>query len=132
MRIFLIILFISTLISKFTFQLGYELYYHWNKAEITVKFCENKDKPKLACNGKCHLQKKLSAVEDQSMKFNKDKNNQKDTKSLKSKIFDSYWMCSELNAVQPFAYKSTRKNKFSIPFFKNFEPIMALDHPPCA
>ena len=28
--------------------------------EITDEFCENKDKPKLACNGKCHLSKLLA------------------------------------------------------------------------
>ena len=57
MRIFLIILFISTLISKFTFQLGYEFYYHWNKTEITQKYCENKAKPALQCHGKCEMKK---------------------------------------------------------------------------
>lgn len=28
--------------------------------EITEEFCENKDKPKLECNGKCHLSKVLA------------------------------------------------------------------------
>ena len=28
--------------------------------EITEEFCENKDKPKLACNGKCNLSKVLA------------------------------------------------------------------------
>lgn len=26
-----------------------------NKTEIIDKFCENKDKPMLQCDGKCHL-----------------------------------------------------------------------------
>jgi hypothetical protein len=132
MRIFLIILFISTLISKFTFQLGYEFYYHWNKTEITQKYCENKAKPKLACNGKCHLKKKLSAVEDPSLKFSKDKNSNKDSKSLKSKIYDSYWMCAELTDVHAFPSNSTQENEFSLDSFKNFEPNFGIDHPPCA
>lgn len=131
MRIFLIILFISTLISKFTFQSGYELYYHWNKTEITQKYCENKAKPKLACNGKCHLKKKLSAVEDPSLKFSKDKNSNKDSKSLKSKIYDSYWMCAELTNIHAVTSNPTKENEFSLDPFKNFEPNFGIDHPPC-
>lgn len=36
-----------------------------NQAEITKQFCENKDKPKLNCNGKCHLAKQLAKQEKQ-------------------------------------------------------------------
>lgn len=37
--------------------------YHLNKAEITRKFCENKSKPKMHCDGKCHLKKQLKKEE---------------------------------------------------------------------
>lgn len=30
-----------------------------NQEEITEEFCENKNKPELACEGKCHLSKLL-------------------------------------------------------------------------
>ena len=33
--------------------------YSINKAEIIEKYCENKDKPVLKCEGKCHLKKQL-------------------------------------------------------------------------
>ncbi|UOQ74770.1 hypothetical protein [Hymenobacter cellulosilyticus] len=33
--------------------------YQLHKERITELFCVNKDKPKLQCNGKCHLAKKL-------------------------------------------------------------------------
>ncbi len=39
--------------------------YQWNKSEITKLFCINKDKPRLKCDGKCHLQTTLRTVEDQ-------------------------------------------------------------------
>lgn len=39
--------------------------YHVNQAEITRKYCENKAKPKLQCNGKCHLAKQLAKQEKQ-------------------------------------------------------------------
>ena len=41
-------------------------YYQWNKAEITELFCINKNKPRLKCDGKCHLQTTLQTVEDQT------------------------------------------------------------------
>ena len=33
--------------------------YQINKDAITKIFCINKDKPKMQCNGKCHLKKEL-------------------------------------------------------------------------
>jgi hypothetical protein len=41
------------------------LNYEINKEYITLTYCENKDKPKLKCNGKCHLRKQLKAQEKQ-------------------------------------------------------------------
>ena len=35
------------------------LKYELNKTEIIQKFCENKDKPKMQCDGKCHLKKMM-------------------------------------------------------------------------
>jgi phosphoribosylformylglycinamidine (FGAM) synthase-like amidotransferase family enzyme len=34
-----------------------------NKEYIATHLCENKNKPMLHCNGKCHLQKQLAAAE---------------------------------------------------------------------
>ena len=39
------------------------LNFHLNQSYITANFCENKNKPELACNGKCSLVKKLNAEE---------------------------------------------------------------------
>ena len=38
-------------------------HYHYNKAFITSKYCENKTKPKLKCHGQCHLRKQLKQDE---------------------------------------------------------------------
>ncbi len=38
------------------------VYYVWNKAYIASELCENKDKPKLKCEGKCYLKKMLQKV----------------------------------------------------------------------
>jgi len=39
--------------------------YQINKAEITAKFCVNKDKPNMHCCGKCLLKRKLAEQEAQ-------------------------------------------------------------------
>jgi hypothetical protein len=36
-----------------------------NKAEITAKYCVNKDKPMMHCCGKCLLKRKLAEQEEQ-------------------------------------------------------------------
>lgn len=38
--------------------------YEINKDFITKMFCINKSKPKLHCNGKCHLKKELKKAEE--------------------------------------------------------------------
>jgi len=45
--------------SKTIIFVNYEL----NKDYITKNFCENKNKPKMHCNGKCHLKKQLAQAE---------------------------------------------------------------------
>ena len=51
-----------------------------NKAEITRKYCENKAKPKMHCDGKCHLKKQLKKEEKkESVPASQDKNEQLET-----------------------------------------------------
>jgi len=51
----------------FVFTLNFKsiltFHYFVNQAEITELFCINKEKPKLECNGKCHLAKELVKVD---------------------------------------------------------------------
>lgn len=51
-----------SLVVRPLFIVGHIAYYELNIDYITEKFCENKDKPQLQCNGKCHLAKELSIV----------------------------------------------------------------------
>src|ERR1700758_1201773 len=66
-KFFAIILSLSILVlssSKSLILVSYSL----NKEFIAKNLCENKDKPKMHCNGKCHLKKELQKEEkkDQS------------------------------------------------------------------
>lgn len=40
-------------------------YFLINRAEIAATYCENKEKPELACNGSCKLDSMLSAAKEQ-------------------------------------------------------------------
>lgn len=42
-----------------------------NQQEIAAKLCENKAKPKLQCNGKCHLKKQLTKIDNSEKKEDK-------------------------------------------------------------
>ena len=44
-----------------------------NYEYITTVLCENKDKPKLQCNGKCHLMKELAKAADTEKPISSDK-----------------------------------------------------------
>lgn len=65
MRFFFFFVF-TAIVSVQSLQ-GFFTLVNWkiNQAEITEKFCENKDKPILKCNGKCHLMKQLKLQEEQ-------------------------------------------------------------------
>jgi hypothetical protein len=43
-------------------------YYYGNKNYIVTALCENKNKPKLQCNGKCFIKKQLKKVEQEQQK----------------------------------------------------------------
>lgn len=59
----LAILFLSLFISAQLYNVVVYTIYTVSKNYITDTFCINKDKPKLKCNGKCHLSKSLAEAE---------------------------------------------------------------------
>ncbi|MET4107092.1 hypothetical protein [Hymenobacter sp. UYP22] len=66
-RFFALFLCILLLFQTFSREL-LVLDYQARKAEITQLFCVNKDKPRLQCNGKCHLRKQLRKASDAESK----------------------------------------------------------------
>jgi len=53
------------------FKAAFVIYWKANQTYITQNFCENKDKPKMKCCGKCYLNKQLKKV-DQGESNSKD------------------------------------------------------------
>ncbi len=68
MKQFISIVLLFSLISPLVLKVSYIAYFHTNQEAITAQFCENKTQPKLNCNGKCHLTKKLQSVDQNSNK----------------------------------------------------------------
>lgn len=66
------------------------LQYRSNKKYITREFCINKQKPELACEGSCHLQKQLGQLEDQP--------NEKQQRYKVSA--ESCWVCPQIPRLQ--------------------------------
>ncbi len=61
LSIVVLLSFLIVNMSKSIILINYQL----NKAEITAKYCVNKDKPEMHCCGKCLLKKKLAEQEAQ-------------------------------------------------------------------
>lgn len=66
MKKFIVILALFMLFKPVIPVVEYMVFYDYIKNEL----CENKDKPKLECNGKCHLKKELAKASDSTEKGN--------------------------------------------------------------
>ncbi len=66
-RLFALIL-LLTFTLRPVYQAGYIVYFQLNIDVIVEKYCVNKAKPELHCNGKCHLAQQLNLSQDTSDK----------------------------------------------------------------
>ncbi|WP_143307116.1 hypothetical protein [Chitinophaga vietnamensis] len=81
------------------------LEFYINQSYVAANLCENRDKPQLHCNGKCHLRKQLSEEE---------KRNQESPERRaenKSEIF--YASCFIDHLFQPAQFETS--NTYTIP-----------------
>ena len=66
------ILLLLAFIARPSIKIGIVGYYGLNVKSIVEKYCVNKNKPVLKCNGKCYLKKKLEfSASDTSTEVNK-------------------------------------------------------------
>jgi hypothetical protein len=94
--------------------------YEINKEKITEQFCENKDKPKMCCKGKCHMRKQLNEAEK---KENAPANN------IKEKI--EIQLFSENNSATEFHYSFIliKHNSFYL-VSESSTHLLSVFHPP--
>lgn len=60
----LVSILLFSLLMRPMYYVGQFLYFQLNVDYIIENYCINKDKPKLQCNGKCHLAKQLTLTSD--------------------------------------------------------------------
>ncbi len=60
MKVFFSYLLLFSLAFRPLYNLGYVAYFELNIDYVIETYCINKEKPKLKCNGKCHLAKQLA------------------------------------------------------------------------
>jgi hypothetical protein len=85
-KAFIAIILFFVLQSQHLLMVGTIVHYQWNKKEITAKYCVNKNKPAMHCNGKCHLKKQLKQI-DEVAQQNSVPNPQKEMKFFATEPF---------------------------------------------
>lgn len=112
------ILSILILFSSLRVSLTYA-YYELDPIGFIENLCENKDKPELACNGKCHLK---NVVE------NSTENQQEPAKSTTLKEI-TLFVVNKLHYTLSKINKKENKN-FNYKNLYAFSSIYKIDHPP--
>ncbi len=64
-----ILFLVTAVLLQCSMKVAIVAYYQINKDYIASNLCVNKEKPKMQCNGKCYLSKKIKAQEDQEQKL---------------------------------------------------------------
>ena len=119
-------------VAIFSFLLIIQTFSKWlvimeyaiNKEYIAKNLCVNRSKPKLHCNGKCQLMKKMAAEEDQS--------NTNSSGSAIAKISISEVLFNdELTAINFQAPLVNSAPFYSYYLLKNYaSPLSSVFHPP--
>lgn len=114
------IIFVIALLWKDIAAFSWNVWFYNNQVELAAKYCVNKKKPMLHCDGKCYLAKQLKQLEQE------EKKNQPVPKmplKLKENVWnsDSQTIAAfEVNSIEflsektsTFFYQNTELNSFS-------------------
>lgn len=95
--------------------------YNLNKNYIATNLCINKARPKLHCNGKCQMMKKLAEEEKQDSS----KNN-----SARIKVQELVFNDEMNRSVLPGITYITLSYNEDAPILKHSSPVSSIFHPP--
>lgn len=115
---------ITTILPTFS-QWGTIAYYKVNKEYITRVLCQNRDKPKLHCNGKCYLAKKLKEQQQKQDQQTSDRVESIPTLQLFASPLAFFEFPAEhlpVSSIDNFSYKLASYQA----------PLSILVPPPCA
>ena len=114
--LFLIAVFLLQATGKFIIYADYII----NKESITQKFCVNKKKPKMHCNGKCHMMKKMK---EEDKKENSPVNN------LKEKYEIQLYADFKISVELPSTSTTIKHNSF-YSISESTSHLLSVFHPP--
>ena len=115
----LIALVFTQTFSKWLVVMEYKL----NKDFITKNLCINKAKPKLHCNGKCQMMKRLAEEEKQNSENST-------TNSFKIKIHELVLSDEIFRPVLPSPAIIVTSYNEEPPILKHTSPVASIFHPP--
>ena len=117
-------------VSKLAYSLIWQVHYELNKAEITARYCENKNRPELHCNGQCYLAKQLKKAD---LELQAKEQEQQQHLDFGSKILNSdFFISFESNTSYTLFLTQRKKEKIpTIAANYSFDFSKQLFHPPC-
>ncbi|MDR0803072.1 MAG: hypothetical protein LBE77_11060 [Fluviicola sp.] len=62
------VIFVIALLWKDIAAFSWNIWFYNNQVELAAKYCVNKNKPMLHCNGKCYLARQLKKLEQEEKK----------------------------------------------------------------
>lgn len=110
---------ITTLSFQCLIKLGVVSYYNLNIKYIIEEFCENKNRPELACKGKCFLKKKIAEADKA----------EKETKEIIKQLEFPVFLPHN-KAVLHANYIILEKSSFELSNFYKHNPKTKIFHPP--
>jgi hypothetical protein len=104
------------------YQVSYYFYFQLNLDAIVTKYCVNKERPQLQCNGKCHLGKTISLTADNNTTDSNSKSVQ-----LSNAFYPLYFQSPDhFNLMQGVFLKNadnfTYHNSYSFTSYWNYKP----------
>ncbi len=108
------------ILSQVFVNVGIGVYYHLNKTYITQKLCENKNNPKLHCNGHCYLTKQLKKAEEGEKNHSSNILKEKEeitsnNNEMVSVIYFPAYRITEFKTVNTFLYFSDNEHSLLKP-----------------
>lgn len=104
-------------------------YYVLNKNYIAQNLCENKEKPQLKCDGKCHLKSILQVAQEEPA--TPEQPSLPNLEEIKTPVL-FFQEIKELDKIASVYYFNTieEKSHFGYLFSYHYQPIAAIFHPP--
>ena len=120
------IVFVIALLWKDIAAFSWNVWFYKNQVELAAKYCVNKKKPMLHCDGKCYLAKQLKKLEQE------EKKNQPVPK-MPLKLKENVWN-SDSQMVTTFEKQTIPSSKESPLFFYQNKELISFSvstfHPP--